>query len=165
MASNASTLTSSLSQSIAATYQTALKRGHVPGFEWADRLGHWALRIPLAGIMLVYGLEKAPDMFVAPGAYGVPAVLFILAALAELLGPVALAVGGVIETLRPKDRLWRLLGDAATRAGGFAGVSAALGVIVFFYWGAIRISDPQILMLGLAAFMLVRGNYYGANKA
>ena len=77
--------------------------------------------------MFVYGLEKAPDMLVVPGTYGVPAVLFILAALAELLGPVPLAVVGVIETWRPKDRLWRLLGDAATRAGGFAGVLIALG--------------------------------------
>lgn len=92
-------------------YVAASDAGHVPGFDWSQRLAHWALRIPLAGIMLVYGLEKFPDMFVAPGAYGVPAVLFILAAIAELLGPVALAIGGMIETWRPRQGWLRLSGD------------------------------------------------------
>ena len=95
-------------------YVAASDAGHVPGFDWSQRLAHWALRIPLAGIMLVYGLEKFPDMFVAPGAYGVPAVLFILAAIAELLGPVALAIGGMIETWRPRQGWLRLSGDILT---------------------------------------------------
>ncbi|MEL6101839.1 MAG: DoxX family membrane protein [Pseudomonadota bacterium] len=139
-------------------YVAARAKGRVPGFDWTDRLAHWAIRIPLAGIMLTYGVQKFPDIFVAPGSYGVPAALFVLAAIAELLGPVALAIGGVIETWKPKQGWLRLSGDALTRAGGFAGVSAALGVIAFFYWGAVSISDPQILMLGLAAFLLLRGN-------
>ncbi len=139
-------------------YAAARDAGRLPGFDWSNRLAHWTLRIPLAGIMLVYGLQKFPDMFVAPGAYGVPAALFVLAALAELLGPVALTIGGVIETWRPRQGWLRLSGDVLTRVGAFAGVSAALGVIAFFYWGAIGISDPQVLMLGLAAYLLLRGN-------
>lgn len=146
-------------------YKRARSNGRVPGFDWGDRTAHWALRIPLAGIMLIYGLQKVPDMFLAPGEYGVPAILFILAGLAELLGPLALAAGGVIETWRPKQGWLRLSGDALTRIGGFAGASAAIGVIVFFYWGAISISDPQILMLGLALFLLFRGNKYGRRGA
>lgn len=148
----------SLRDAVYNRYADARALGRVPGFDWSSRLAHWALRIPLAGIMVTYGVQKFPDMFVAPGSYGVPAVLFLLAGLAELLGPVALAIGGVIETWRPERGWLRLSGDALTRAGGFAGVSAALGVIAFFYWGAISISDPQILMLGLAAYLLLRGN-------
>lgn len=145
---------------LSAIYHSARATGRVPGFAWADRVGHWALRIPLAGIMLYYGMLKFPDVFVAPGSYGVPAVLFILAAFAEVLGPVMLAAGGVIETWRPRQWRLRLVGDALTRAGAFAGVAAAAGVIAFFYWGALTIADPQALMLGLALFLLVRGNKY-----
>ncbi|MEM6385462.1 MAG: DoxX family protein [Pseudomonadota bacterium] len=155
---------SSLQSTLWTTYAAARRNGQVPGFAWADRVGHWALRIPLAGILLYYGMQKVPDMFLAPGDYGVPAVLFVLAALAELLGPVALVIGGVVETWRPKRSWLRLAGDALTRAGDFAGVAAAAGVIVFFYWGALSIADPQALMLGLALFLLVRGNKYGAAK-
>lgn len=165
MNANLSSSKSSLQSTLLSTYYSARAKGQVPGFAWADRLGHWALRIPLAGIMIYYGLQKVPDMFIAPGAYGVPAVLFILAALAELLGPVALVAGGVIETWRPKHGALRLAGDALTRAGGFAGVAAAAGVIIFFYWGALSIADPQALMLGLAIFLLVRGNKYGPQKS
>lgn len=163
MAMNADVQTSkSLSStSISALFETARQSGRVPGFGWADRFGHWALRVPLSGIMLHYGMQKFPDMFLAPGAYGVPAVLFILAALAELLGPVALVAGGIVETWRPRQNRLRLLGDALTRVGAFAGVAAAAGVIVFFYWGVLTLADPQALMLGLALFLLVRGNTYG----
>ncbi len=166
MAMNAdlSSSKSSLQSTLHSYYQAARDEGQVPGFAWADRVGHWALRIPLAGIMLYYGMQKFPDMFTAPGAYGVPAVLFFFAAVAELLGPIALTIGGVVETWRPKSGRLRLTGDALTRVGAFAGVAAAAGVIVFFYWGALTIADPQALMLGLALFLLVRGNKYGPTK-
>ena len=161
MNANPSSSGTSLQATLTSTYHAAMDAGRVPGFAWTDRIGHWALRIPLAGIMLYYGLQKYPDMFIAPGSYGVPAALFFLAAVAELLGPVALALGGVVETWRPKEGRMRLIGDALTRAGAFAGVAAAAGVIIFFYWGALSIADPQALMLGLALFLLFRGNKYG----
>lgn len=167
MASDVRTITSGsgVQSAIQSTFRIARITGRLPGFEWSSRFAHWTLRIPLAGIMLVYGIQKYPDMFISPGGYGVPAALFILAALAELLGPVALVIGGIIETVRPKQAWLRLSGDALTRAGAFAGVSAAMGVIIFFYWGAITIADPQILMLGLALFLLFRGNLYRRNAA
>ena len=151
---------SSARTTFSAIYHSAKVTGRVPGFAWADRIGHWALRIPLAGIMLYYGMQKFPDVFLAPGSYGVPAVLFVLAALAEVLGPVMLVAGGVVETWRPRQGWLRLMGDVLTRAGGFAGVSAAAGVIAFLYWGSLTIADPQALMLGLALYLLVRGNKY-----
>jgi hypothetical protein len=143
------------------TYRRARSNGRVPGFDWADRFAHWAIRIPLAGLLLYYGMQKFPGVFVAPGDYGVPAALYVLAAFAEVLGAAALILGGIIETLRPSMGKLRLVGDVLTRGGGFAGVAAVMGVIVYFYWGALTIADLQVMALGLAAFFLLRGNRYG----
>lgn len=151
----------SLAQSLWTRIRRARINGRVPGFDWSNRFAHWALRIPLGGLLLYYGLQKFPDAFVAPGSYGVPAVLFILAALAEVLGPIALFIGGVIETWRPKHGGLRLTGDIMTRGGAFAGVAALAGVIAFFYWGSLTIADLQAMALGLSLFLLFRGNVYG----
>lgn len=142
-------------------YSSGGAKGQVPGFDWADRFAHWALRIPLAGLFLYYGSQKLPSVFVAPGDYGVPAVLFILATFAELLGATALLIGGALETLRPASGKLRFVGDLLTRGGGLAGMSSMAGVIAYFYWGALTIADLQVMALGLAAFFLLRGNKYG----
>jgi hypothetical protein len=139
-------------------------KGRVTGLDWSNRFAHWALRIPLGGMLLYYGTQKLPDAFVAPGSYGVPAALFVLAAMAEILGPIALFIGGIIETWRPKNNGIQLAGDILTRAGAFAGAAAVAGVIAFFYWGTLTIADLQVMALGLAVFMLFRGNYYGQRR-
>lgn len=143
----------------------ARSNGRLPGFSWAERYAHWAIRIPLAGLLMVYGLQKFPGVFVAPGDYGVPAILYILAAFAEVLGAVALVAGGVFETWRPAHGKLRLIGDALTRGAGFAGVAAVTGVIAFFYWGALTIADLQVMALGLSAFFFLRGNKYGEDRS
>ena len=179
MNANVTTSKSSLHGAILSTYHTARATGRVPGFGWASRFAHWALRIPLAALLLYYGLQKFPGAFVAPGDYGVPAALFVLAAFAEILGPIALVAGGIVETWRPAQGWLRLTGDARegtrpgqrvtgqalTRAGAFAGVAAVAGVIAFFYWGALAITDPHVMQLGLALFLLFRGNRYGRATA
>ena len=132
--------------------------GRMIGVDWLDRFGHWAIRVPLALLLLDYGLQKFPDALITPDAFGVPATLFILAAFAEILGPLALMLGGVIETWRPKNGLLRLAGDVLTRAGGFAGVAAIGGVIAFLYWGALYPTDPHVMQFGLALYLMLRGN-------
>lgn len=144
----------------AARFDRALELGRIPGFGWSDRIAHWAMRIPLAGMLWYQGTEKLPEAFTDPGSFGVPAALLVLAALAELLGPFALAIGGIIETWNPKKGHWKLLGDAATRAGGFAGTAALLGVIYFFFDFDIPLTDPHAMLLGVAVFLLLRGNKY-----
>lgn len=144
-----------------ALFDRATSKGYVPGFSWADRFAHWAIRIPLAGLLMYYGLQKFPGALVAPGDYGVPAVLYILAAFAEVLGAAALLIGGMFETWRPARGKLRLVGDVLTRGAGFAGVAAVMGVIAFLYWGALTIADLQVMALGLSAFFLLRGNKYG----
>jgi hypothetical protein len=150
---------------VRSTYLYGRLKGRIPGFDWTERYAHWALRIPLAGLLMFYGLQKFPSVFVAPGDYGVPAVLYVLAAFAEVFGAVALIIGGIFETWRPKLSKLRLFGDALTRAGGAAGVAAVLGVILYFYWGALTIADLQVMALGLSAFLLMRGNKYGQTSA
>ncbi|MEM9231736.1 MAG: DoxX family membrane protein [Pseudomonadota bacterium] len=157
--------TARLRDTARAMFNRATSTGYVPGFSWSDRFAHWAIRIPLAGLLMYYGLQKFPGALVAPGDYGVPAVLYILAAFAEVLGAVALILGGIFETWRPALGELRLIGDVLTRGGGFAGVAAVLGVIAFFYWGALTIADLQVMALGLSAFFLLRGNNYGSRPA
>ncbi|MEM6482051.1 MAG: hypothetical protein AAF922_16045 [Pseudomonadota bacterium] len=149
---------------IKSLYTYGQSKGRVPGFDWADRVAHWTLRIPLAGLLFYYGSQKFPSVFVAPGDYGVPALLFIMAAFAEILGAIILIAGGLVETWRPVQTKWRFAGDVLTRGGGLAGMAAVLGVIAFFYWGALTIADLQVMALGLSAFFLLRGNYYGAKN-
>ena len=162
MADSAVFSSSSLSaqSGLASLVARARATGRVPGFAWADRHGHWALRLPLAAMLLFYGLQKFPDALIQPGAFGVPAVLFVLAAFGEVLGAAALVIGGIVETWRPKSGWMRLTGDVITRSGAFAGAAATAGVIGFFYLGAISITDPHIMQLSLALFLLVRGNKY-----
>ncbi|MEM6322467.1 MAG: DoxX family membrane protein [Pseudomonadota bacterium] len=162
MADNAtySSTTASIRGTLMTQLDAARAVGQVPGFTWTDRVAHWGLRVPLAALLLVYGFQKFPDAFVAPGDYGVPALLFILAAFAEILGPVALLAGGVVETWKPKNTTYRLIGDALTRGGAFAGLAAVMGVIFYFYWGALTWDDPHVVLLGLSAFLLLRGNRY-----
>jgi hypothetical protein len=148
----------SIRNDLGARLDAARLAGSVPGFGWADRVAHWALRIPLAALLLEYGLDKFPGVFTEPGAYGVPAVLFVLSAFAEILGPVALILGGVVQTWRPRAGWLRLSGDVMTRAGGFAAVAAIGGVIAFFYWGSLYLTHPHLMMLGLAAYLMLRGN-------
>jgi hypothetical protein len=151
-------LPTTLRGTLSGYYLQSAVAGRLIGLDWLDRFGHWAIRIPLALLLLDYGLQKFPDAFVAPGAYGVPAALFILAAFAEILGPIALMIGGAIETWRPKSGVLRLAGDALTRAGGFAGIAAVGGVIAFFYWGALYPTDPHVMQFGLALYLMMRGN-------
>lgn len=132
-------------------------QGSLPGFAWAEPHMHWALRLPLMGIMLQYGVQKFPAAFVAPGEQGVPAVLFILAAFAEILAPIALFMGGVVESWRPKDGMLRLGGDVLTRAGALAGVATISGVIAWFFWPIVTV-EVHVVLLGLTLFLFLRGN-------
>ncbi|MEM6819134.1 MAG: hypothetical protein AAF578_10135 [Pseudomonadota bacterium] len=136
----------------------AAATGYIADLGWSDRIAHWFLRIPLAVLIWSYGIQKFPSVFTNPGDFGVPAVLYVLNGLAEVLGVIALIVGGIVETWNPKHNLLRLGGDVITRTAGFALASAIGGVIYFFYWGSITLSNPHTMQFGLALFFMLRGN-------
>ena len=166
MAMNANTETwkSPVVTALEGYYTNARARGRMPGFSWAERWAHWGLRIPMAALLFYYGMQKFPAVFTAPGDQGVPAILFILAAFAEILGPIAIVLGGIVETIKPSQRWLRLAGDFLSRAGGFAAVAAIGGVIYYFYWGGLLLSDPHVMYMGLALFLMLRGNRYTRSK-
>ncbi|MEM6707675.1 MAG: hypothetical protein AAF648_02705 [Pseudomonadota bacterium] len=135
-----------------------LSRGYVPGFQWAEAHAHWLLRLPLAALIWGYGIDKFPGAVVNPGDFGVPATLYVLNAFGEVLGTIALLLGGVVESLQPRTALARFGGDLLTRAAGFALGAAVAGVIVFFYWSTITLSNPHTMQLGIALYFALRGN-------
>ncbi|MEM1435227.1 MAG: hypothetical protein AAGG11_14295 [Pseudomonadota bacterium] len=126
--------------------------------QWLERHSHWLLRVPLAALLWGYGAAKFPAAISNPGDFGVPAPLYTLNAFGEVLGVIALLVGGGIETLNPNRSWLRFLGDLMTRAAGFALAAAIAGVIVFFLWGTITLSNSHTMMLGLALYFMLRGN-------
>lgn len=130
-----------------------------------QRHSHWVLRLPLAALIWGYGVAKFPAALTNPGDFGVPASLYILNAFGEVLGVIALLVGGVIETWNPQRTWVRLYGDLLTRAAGFALAAAIAGVIVFFLWETITLSNSHTMQLGLAVFFLLRGNRLGAFRS
>jgi hypothetical protein len=147
-----------LRAAIAARFADARRAGQLPGLGWTDRVAHWALRLPLVALLLTYGIDKFPAAVTDPTGFGVPAALFVLSAFAEVLGAVALVLGGIVQSWQPRGGGMRLAGDALTRAGGLAAVAAIGGVIGFFYWGSLYPAHPHLMMLGLAAYLMLRGN-------
>ncbi|MEM9208273.1 MAG: DoxX family protein [Pseudomonadota bacterium] len=131
----------------------------------SDRVAHWFLRFPLAVLIWGYGIQKFPGAVTDPGSYGVPAVLFVLSAFGEVLGAVALLLGGMFETFRPTHRLLSLADDALTRLAAFAIASSVIGVMFFFHWGSISLGSPHVMYLGLALYLLLKGNNVSESRS
>ncbi|MEN1727372.1 MAG: hypothetical protein AAGJ52_02940 [Pseudomonadota bacterium] len=143
----------------------AKQTGGMPGLEWTARAAHWLLRIPLAALIWQYGMQKFPSALTNPGDFGVPAFLYTLNAFAEVLGVIALIVGGVVQTWRPRNAWISLGGDLLTRSAGFALTAAVGGVIVFFHLNTLTLNSPHLMYFGLAAYFLLRGNTIGVDRA
>ncbi|MEM6641028.1 MAG: hypothetical protein AAF610_14135 [Pseudomonadota bacterium] len=143
---------------VARFLNTAADAGRVPGFAWTSRFSHWLIRIPIAAVIWTYGIAKFPAAFTNPGDFGVPGILYTLNALGEVLGVIALLVGGVIETWNPRNKWLRLSGDFLTRSAGFALAAALGGVIVYFYLSALSLQNPHVMQLGIAMYLMFRGN-------
>ncbi|MEM9756055.1 MAG: DoxX family membrane protein [Pseudomonadota bacterium] len=112
-------------------------------------LAHWALRVPLAAIIINQGLMKLPDFAGQAESYGLPLVLFALATFAELAGGAAILLGGLI-------RHWT--GDVLTRLGGLATTIVVTGVIVMIYFGPWVGWQFQSLILAGGVYFMLRGN-------
>ncbi len=140
------------------TVTSCLENGYVKLPDFVKRNAHWFIRIPLAALLLYYGIGKFPGMIYEPSSFGVPPILFVLSTLGEVLGGLALLIGGLFESFRPKQKLVALFGDVVTRLGGLAGVFTIGGVILWFYIYNITLYDPYVMMFGLAVYFFVRGN-------
>ncbi|MEM1130125.1 MAG: hypothetical protein AAGH83_06325 [Pseudomonadota bacterium] len=114
------------------------------------RSSDWFIRIPLAAIIIEQGWIKLPDMALQAESFGLPVVLFALAAFAEVAGGVAILVGGLIRN--------NWMTDALTRLGGLAIAAVVAGVIVMIYFGPFSGWQLQGMLLAAGLFFLFRGN-------
>ncbi|MCH2165565.1 MAG: hypothetical protein MK098_13055 [Marinovum sp.] len=114
------------------------------------RSADWFIRIPLAAIIIEQGLIKIPDMAQQAADYGLPLLIFALAMLAEILGGVAIIVGGFIRN--------NWITDVLTRLAGLAIAIVVTGVIVMIYFGPFYGWQLQGMLLAGGLYFLFRGN-------
>lgn len=114
------------------------------------RSSDWFLRIPLAAIIIEQGMFKLPDIALQAQDYGLPLVLFALAAFAEIAGGAAILLGGLLRNNWATDLL--------TRLGGLAISIVVAGVIVMIYFGPFFGWQLQGMLLAAGLYFLMRGN-------
>ncbi|MEM1385506.1 MAG: hypothetical protein AAF713_06035 [Pseudomonadota bacterium] len=98
------------------------------------RGAHWLLRAALAAFIMYQGFSKAPISPDDAASFGVPVLLWIAAALGELVAGAALIFGGFLTNR---------IGDLITRAGGAMLALIVASVLVMVYW-----APPLELFLG-----------------
>ena len=110
---------------------------------------HWLLRLPLAGVLLQYGIGKFPLSEAEAAGFGVPLVLWALAGLGEIGAALLLLAGGVLRGGA---------GDLMTRVAG-AGVAVIVaGVVYVAYWAP----PLDLLMFNQFHLLLLAGGLYFA---
>ena len=128
----------------------ARSRLELPAVQWADCL----LRLPLAAIILQQASYKLPLNAEDAAAYGLPVLLWGLAAFGELAAGAGLLVGGLI-------RNW--FGDAVTRLAGLGIAIIVAGVLVVAYAAPPTVeillyNQLHVMLLVSAVFFALRGN-------
>ena len=128
---------------------------------------HWLPRLALAGVFAFHGVQKFTVMGIDgfAGMMGLPWLLALLVALAEVATGVGVLVGGAVRGA---------IGDALTRLSGLAAMPVLLGAIAMVHWGRWSFtaaeSHPmggmefQVVLLLLAVWFVVRGNEAGAGR-
>ncbi|WP_322888839.1 MULTISPECIES: hypothetical protein [unclassified Yoonia] len=110
---------------------------------------HWLLRLPLALVLLQQGYDKFPLSADMAAGFGVPFVLWALAAIGEVGVGILLLVGGFLRGAT---------GDLITRIAG-AGLAAIIaGVIYVAYWAP----PLELLMFNQFHLLLLAGGLYFA---
>ena len=112
-------------------------------------LGDYVLRLAITGIVFMEGIKKFPDLAAGAASFRVPVELWTLAAIGEIVGPIALLIGGLMRNT---------LGDLITRFGGFLIAIIVAAVIAQVYWGPWILMRFHVLMMCVGLFFLLRGN-------
>ncbi|MEM0989500.1 MAG: hypothetical protein AAGK00_11505 [Pseudomonadota bacterium] len=114
---------------------------------------HWLLRLPLAAIILLQGYDKVPLSADDAAAFGVPVLLWAMAAFGEILAGLLLIAGAFVRT-------W--IGDLMTRAAGAMIAAIVAGVLVTVYWqpliDMVLYQQFHMLLLVGGLFFALRGN-------
>jgi uncharacterized membrane protein YphA (DoxX/SURF4 family) len=120
---------------------------------------HWLIRLPLAGVLLQYGIGKFPLSEAEAAGFGVPLVLWALAGLGEIGAALLLILGGFLRGGA---------GDIMTRVAG-AGIAVIVaGVVYVAYWAPpldlLMFNQFHLLLLAGGLHFALAGNA-GAGRA
>lgn len=117
------------------------------------RPAHWLIRLPLAAMILNQGIMKLPLTEADAASWGLPFVLWAMAALGEIAASAALIFGGFV-------RNW--IGDLLTRLAGLGIAMIVAGVLYVVYWAPLYdlwlANQFQILLLVGGLYFALRGN-------
>lgn len=116
------------------------------------RHADWLLRLPLAAVMLQYGLEKFPLSADAAAGWGLPFWAWALAGVGELTVAVLLIASGILAAVSTST-----IATLLTRLTGFAAAIIVAGVIVVAYWAPpldlLMFNQFHILLLGASLYL------------
>lgn len=114
---------------------------------------HWLVRLPLAGVLLQYGFDKFPISSADAAGFGVPLVLWALAATGEVAVGLMLIAGGLLRGS---------LGDIVTRIAGAGAAVIVFGVLVVAYWAPplqlLLFNQFHVMMVANGLFLALVGN-------
>ncbi|MEM9813420.1 MAG: hypothetical protein AAF913_12180 [Pseudomonadota bacterium] len=113
------------------------------------RAAHWILRALMAAIIIREGVAKAPITAEGAEAFGVPLILWGMAAFGEIVAGSLLLIGGAIRTRT---------GDLMTRAGGLFLAVIVASVIAVVYWAP----PVELFLYNQLHLMLLTGGLYFA---
>ncbi len=110
---------------------------------------HWLLRLPLALVLLQQGFDKFPLSADAAAGFGVPFILWAMAAIGEIAVAGLLIAGGLLRGVT---------GDLVTRIAGLGLAAIVAGVIYVAYWAP----PLELLLFNQFHILLFAGGLYFA---
>jgi len=128
-----------------------------------DTHAHWFIRIPFAATFIFHGLGKFGNLAGSAEMLGLPVMLIIIVALAEILAGVGAIVGGF--SFFNKQNL-------VTRLAGLAAAPVLLGAIFMVHFPRFSFVPTegfpmggfefQLLLLGIATYFMLTGSEQSA---
>lgn len=114
---------------------------------------HWFLRLALGWVLLRYGSGKFPLAAEDAAGFGVPFVLWALAAVGEIAVALLLVAGGLLRGG---------LGDLVTRLAGAGAAVIVAGVVYVAYWAPpldlLLFNQFHLLLFACGLFFALAGN-------
>ena len=129
------------------TLEQYLKK--IPEFRGAN----WLLRIPVAVVFILQGLQKLPLDPVEAEMWGLPMTVWFFVAWGELFSGIGLLIGGVV---------YAGMGDIITRFSGIVICGIMTGVILIgepeSFWYVLLYDNLHVMLYCGGLFFALRGN-------
>ncbi len=124
---------------------------HWPKTRHAD----WFLRLPLAAVMLQYGLDKFPLSADAAAGWGLPLWAWTLAGVGELAVAFLLIASGLLASLKGNA-----FAAILTRVAGLVAAIIVAGVIIVAYWAPpldlLMFNQFHLMLLGASLYLALK---------